>query len=479
MKIVKFEAENIKKLKAVEITPEGHIVQISGPNAAGKTTVLDCIWYAMGGGHSLPEEPIRKGTAKAEINLDLGDLVVTRTFTHKGSYLRVMNKDGLEWKSPQKVLDKLVGRFSFDPQAFARLDETKQREVILSLVSIPLSYDHLQNISGISVPENGDPIAAMNAAYKTVYDKRADHNRNIKRTESAIASIQIPPDMQDLQPVSASGLLAERQRLEQENSRNKEQRDMLAGLLTNKERLQQELQHLHSQLESLKQLIAVSQDKLSGCETGISSQTHKVSSLHDHDLSQMDTRIAQVDEHNRIAGLLAQKQALKHELDEETTRARECTIKMDAITRYKMELMERTNFPIIGLDFQNGKVAYNNLPVSQASAAEKLRVGMAIAMALNPRLRVIRIEDGSLLDKQSWQVIEEMAAEGDYQVWIETVADAPGTGIYIHDGEILNGSKTPQLGQVDPDDSTSACLHECSPEPHHAPLPSHLKEANH
>lgn len=180
-----------------------------------------------------------------------------------------------------------------------------------------------------------------------------------------------------------------------------------------------------------------------------------ISALQDHDLSQIDARITQVDEHNRVAGLVVQKQALHQELDREATKARECTIKMEGITRYKMELMERTNFPIVGLDFQNGKVVYNNLPISQSGAAEKLRIGMAIAMALNPKLRVIRIEDGSLLDRQSWQVVEEMAADGDYQVWLETVADAPGTGIYIYDGEILNGSGTQQPRQPPPD-STSA-----------------------
>jgi hypothetical protein len=109
-----------------------------------------------------------------------------------------------------------------------------------------------------------------------------------------------------------------------------------------------------------------------------------------------------------------------------------------------MELMERTNFPIKGLDFRAGKVVYNSVPISQASAAEKLRVGMAIAMALNPKLRIIRIEDGSLLDRQSWNVIKEMAHQADYQVWIETVADEPGQGIFIYDGQIAGNGDVPQ-----------------------------------
>lgn len=141
----------------------------------------------------------------------------------------------------------------------------------------------------------------------------------------------------------------------------------------------------------------------------------------------------------RIAGEVARRKAFHEELDREQKQAGECTAKLEAIGRYKTQLMEQTNFPIRGLDFRAGKIVYNGVPIGQASAAEKLRVGMAIAMALNPRLRIIRIEDGSLLDKQSWRVIEEMAQQGDYQVWIETVADEPGQGIYIYDGQIAGG----------------------------------------
>ena len=38
MKIVRLTAENIKRLVAVEITPDGNVVQITGKNGAGKTS---------------------------------------------------------------------------------------------------------------------------------------------------------------------------------------------------------------------------------------------------------------------------------------------------------------------------------------------------------------------------------------------------------------------------------------------------------
>lgn len=50
MKIIEFRAERFKRLTAVDITPAGNTVIISGKNGQGKSSVLDAIWLALGGG---------------------------------------------------------------------------------------------------------------------------------------------------------------------------------------------------------------------------------------------------------------------------------------------------------------------------------------------------------------------------------------------------------------------------------------------
>jgi len=447
LKIIRLAAENVKRLRAVQITPEGHIVQISGPNAAGKTSVLDCIWYALGGGSALPEQPIRKGAAKGEIHLDLGEMLVSRTFTQSGSYLKVVSKDGRECNSPQKLLDSLLGKLAFDPLAFARLGEDRQRELLMTLVSIPLVPEHLERISGVEVPRDDHPIAAMNAVYKTVYDQRAELNKNVKRLEAALATVRVPPGMEDLKPVSASGLLAERRALAETNAANEAARRAWRELerdhqahQVERERLRQVRIGLLQQLEEVESALADRERLLTAAEAELRQAAETVAALVDRDLGEIDARIARADEVNRIATEAARKRALTEELERDRQAAADRTARLEAIARYKTDLMERTDFPIQGLDFQAGRVTYNGVPIGQASAAEKLRVGMAVAMALNPRLRIIRIEDGSLLDRQSWRVIEDMARRGDFQVWIETVADQPGQGIFIYDGETVNRS---------------------------------------
>ena len=76
MKIVEFRAERFKRLSAVEITPGDGVVVVSGKNGAGKSSVLDAIWLALGGGSAAKDSgttrPVKDGEADAMVRLDLG-----------------------------------------------------------------------------------------------------------------------------------------------------------------------------------------------------------------------------------------------------------------------------------------------------------------------------------------------------------------------------------------------------------------------
>ena len=63
LKIVKLEAENFKRLRAVSITPEGNVIEITGRNEQGKTSILDLIWAVLGGSEAVKDtpQPIRQG----------------------------------------------------------------------------------------------------------------------------------------------------------------------------------------------------------------------------------------------------------------------------------------------------------------------------------------------------------------------------------------------------------------------------------
>lgn len=63
IKINALEIENVKRVKAVAFEPtENGLTIIGGRNGQGKTSVLDSIAWALGGGKFEPSEPRREGS---------------------------------------------------------------------------------------------------------------------------------------------------------------------------------------------------------------------------------------------------------------------------------------------------------------------------------------------------------------------------------------------------------------------------------
>lgn len=57
VKITQFEVENVKRIKAVQITPSPTgLTVIGGRNNQGKTSVLDAIMWALGGDRYRPSQ---------------------------------------------------------------------------------------------------------------------------------------------------------------------------------------------------------------------------------------------------------------------------------------------------------------------------------------------------------------------------------------------------------------------------------------
>jgi hypothetical protein len=156
--------------------------------------VLDSIWLALGGGAASKEmiRPVRDGQKRASVKLDLGDMIVTRTWSSNDkSYLQVESKDGAIFKSPQKMLDGLVGRLSFDPLAFAHQDEKTQLKTLLELVKLPVA------------PEVLDGRKAK------LYDERRDVNRDFKQYESKLGLMAVPDPKTPVEEISSADVLAE------------------------------------------------------------------------------------------------------------------------------------------------------------------------------------------------------------------------------------------------------------------------------
>jgi len=433
MRIIKFRAENIKKLVAVEIVPNGNIVKITGKNSAGKTSVLDAIYWALGGQQNIPEKPIRSGQKKAAVELDLGDIIVKRSFNESSTALVIENKDGLRFKSPQTMLDGLIGRLSFDPLEFMQMDQRKQ-------------FDTLRALTGIDTTK-------LDQQRQALYEERTQINRDAKRLEAQETSVVVPllPPLVDEKETDVADLVEkvnEAMALQQKRDGFKmktddaERRggeltrdidnlnDQIIKLTAQRDQKQVQL----SEVRQIRNALATDRDAITVPDiTGIQAEIReagKKNKLIRQRLAEFERKSAEVER------AVKEMKRLKAELATTDAKVDQLTKAIDSIDQQKAELISSAQFPLDALGFGNGAVTYDGLPLSQASGAEQLRVSMAMAMSLNPKLHVLRITDGSLLDSESMRIIEEMAQDRDYQVWMEVVDESGKVGVYIENGEV-------------------------------------------
>jgi DNA repair exonuclease SbcCD ATPase subunit len=410
MKIINLQAENVKRLKAVEITPDGNTVILAGANAQGKSSILDAIWLALGGGAAAKQNSrvIRDGEKEASVRLDLGDIVVTRKWKGEKTTLAVENAEGAKYSSPQSMLDGLVGRLSFDPQAFALQDEKTQLKSLLDVVTLPF-----------------DPVE-VEKTRKELYDDRTIVGRDVKQWESTFAGLHEQPTTTPDEELSISALMAEHAAAADEHATRR------------REELQ--VKHLEESIEQTRQHIAELARTLAADEETKKALTDKLAWASPlPDLAEITDQISGAEDTNQRV------RAKKHRADVERqmlTSRREygkLSRQLEELDALKAKGIKEAVLPLEGLGFDETGVTYNGVPLKQASSAEQLRVSTAMGMALNPKLRMMHIRDGSLLDSKNLALLDEMAAAGDFQLWIERVDESGSVGIVIEDGQVKGG----------------------------------------
>jgi DNA repair exonuclease SbcCD ATPase subunit len=410
MRVIKLESDNFKRLRAVSIEPdpEGNLVIIGGRNAQGKSSVLDSIACAIGGGKLVPSKPVHEGEQKGEITVDLGEYKITRTFkADGGGTLKVTEKGGAPVRSPQTLLDSLVSSVSFDPLSFMLARPEQQSDTLRRLVGID--------------------FAAMDKERAAAYENRTVVNRDAKRVEGALASKRLHRDAPD-GIVSVSALSTQ---LDAEMAKTREH-----------EGAQEQLAHAAQAVEDAKEAFARAQESLKQARSSHADAEARAKAIEPGNPDPIREQIANAEELNAKVRENEEHARLKAELAEYTTQSDSFTKAIKDVDSKKQAALRAAKFPVEGLSFDDaGLVTYQGMPLDQASGAERMRVSVAIGAALNPKIKVLLVRDGSLLDDENLVALAKIAEEYDAQVWIERVGDKDASAIIIEDGSCASQKK--------------------------------------
>lgn len=427
--VTKLVIDSFKRISAVSIEPEGNLVRITGRNGAGKSSVLDAIFAALCGKDAVPSKPVKRGAAKGTVTVHLDDpkVVITRTFAPDGaSTLVIESHDGARFPSPQTMLDKLLGKITFDPLAFLAKKPAAQVETLLSVVELKADPARLEELSPKSAIE--DPVQRLSFRAKQTFEERTVQNGLVAQAEAELKALPVGEGEAPNEAVNVTALVRERDELKKEQARQAEVDAACA-------RWETQARDIRSQIESLKNQLEVVEARAESARVDCADFEDQAPAIAD-----LDERIDTAEAVNERYALEQKRKAVAERLVVAIAAAAEKTATLDAIKAYKEKLVAEADMPVPGLGFTgagaDAYVTFNNVPLDQASQAEQIRVSAALAMAVNPALKVMLVREGSLLDEDGVKLLAELAAAKGFQVWMEVVDSSGKVGVVIEDGAV-------------------------------------------
>jgi DNA repair ATPase RecN len=430
MAIVKLVAENLKKLKLVEITPgDDNMIVLSGKNAQGKSSVIDSIIATLGGKKSKVEAPIRHGEKQAKTVIETEKYIIQKTWNESGSVsLVVKTQKGVKVSSPQTLLDGFLSMLSFDPTHFMRIDYKEQGQYLLDMLGL------------------NDQIAEIDNEINNLSEVRKNTKRDLKNAKSVYKTMDIEDGPTDIKTVDEVN-----RKIESAKERNTERRRISENISVAQNKIENATTAIHeyeTQIEALKKKIENEEKNKEEASKLFESESKALKDIgEEEDISEYAREIQTINEQNRKAEARIAKKKQKEIIDTFTNDVNGMTNQIESLRNKKKEILDNAKYPIDGLSYEDGVVIYNNKPIQDASSSEQLRISVAIAMALNPELKILMIKDASILDSDSMKVLEDMVKENGYQAWIEVVDESGEVGFVLEDGNIISDEETRKMSK--------------------------------
>ena len=407
--ITALEAENVKRIKAVALTPAPTgLTLVGGNNNQGKTSVLDAFAWALGGDRFRPNAAQRDGAvAPAHLKVTLSNGVVVER-KGKNSTLTVTDPTGR--RSGQQLLNAFIEPLALDLPRFMDASDKEKADILLRIIGI------------------GSELHIRDLEIKSLYDKRTFTGQLAQQKKHFAEELIYYPEAPE-EPVSASDLIHQQQEILARNGENQRKRNQLVQLTDLLERQKKVVADLEFQLSTEKQRLTTMQADVKIAQTSAEN-------LQDESTAELEASIRSIEETNQKVRANLEKARAE---DEAARYASDYDKLTEAITQKRadrMALLNGADLPLPELSVEDGALTYKGKHWRDMSGSDQLRVAAAIVRRLNPDCGFV------LLDKLEQM---DMTTLTEFGRWLEAehlqaIATRVSTGsecqIIIEDGMV-------------------------------------------
>lgn len=400
IKINQLEIENVKRIRAVAVTPaQNGLTVIGGNNNQGKTSILDTIAWALGGDRYRPSSAVREGSAvPPHIKLTMSNgLTVERS--GKNSALKVTDPTGK--KSGQQLLNEFVEELAINLPRFLQSSSREKADTLLKIIGV------------------GDQVHALERKEAELYNRRHTIGQEADRKRKYAQELPFYPDAPK-EPVSISELIQRQQTILARNGENQRLRDNLQRLECQKQQLRRQLDELQERYN------AVCQD----CDTAARSAAE----LQDESTDEIERDIANIEATNIKVRTNGDREKAEQDAQYYSNQYEALSDEIDAVRRKKYDLLNSAALPLPGLSVEESELTYRGKRWDCMSGSDQLKVATAIVRAINPQCGFVLLDKLEQMDMGTLQEFGAWLEDEGLQAIATRVSTGDECSIIIEDG---------------------------------------------
>lgn len=400
VKIETLELENVKRIKAVSLTPsQNGLTVIGGNNSQGKTSVLDAICWLLGGKKFEPTNAKRDGSyAEPLLRATLSNgLIVERR--GKNASLKVIDPKGK--KSGQQLLDSFISELALNLPKFLNASGKEKASILLQIIGV------------------SEQLNQMDSQESQLYNQRRAIGQIADQKKKHAADLPIWTDVPE-QPISASELIMQQQTILQKNAEN--------------QRLRAEYNRCEEAVVKAKMALQEAKQILAKAEYDLTQAKRSAEDLHDESTAELEQNLKEIEIINsKVRDNLIKSQA-EQEAADLSGQYDELTEQIENIRQARQELLDNADLPLPGLSVENGNLLYHGKAWDCMSSSEQLRVATAIVRRLKPECGFVLLDKLEQMDVQTLTEFGEWLENEHLQAIATRVSTGDECSIIIEDG---------------------------------------------
>jgi uncharacterized protein YutD len=344
--------------------------------------------------------------AKGIVEVDMEGNPYTFYFEKKKGNveLKVTLPSGLK-ETKKGVIAGLVGAIDFDINEFVKMSD-----------SVSGRKKQVEDFKKLLPAEFVQGINEFEKKLKNTFDERTELNNKIKTLKGFINESPLFGADLKTQPVDVEALNLELEAANKKNQLIKEKESAYEARC-------QSIEIRKKEIERLKLLIEEEERKVHDEETINKLYTDWRKKNDYVDVSEMSKRLAEASEINVKASKAEDHNKKLKQLEEFEEQAGEMTALIETTRQAIADAIRDFDSPVPGLSFTEDCLVYNGVMVEESSlcTSEKMELGYKMAVAANPDLGLLFLENGESFGKQRFEDLLKFCEKNNIQVFLEQV----------------------------------------------------------